>query len=183
MQHKHFRQKEEAIFEAYFEAEYKSVELTPATLAKAAGVSRSTIYRHHRSIYKIRGDYEWFLLKKYQIFMRDAGKTATAKQSLRQLLLFVVQNRRRFRMLMRNGGEKLICEMVEYLRGELMRECGFPSTGPTILNMYAGEVCELIREWGESDFAVEQIGQMQADLWYLAKTAPKRLGPVDHFNS
>ena len=180
MQHKGFRQKEEAIFEAYFEAEYKSIELTPTTLARAAGISRSTFYRHHRSVYRIRPDYEWFMLKKYKKFMRDAGKTATVRQSLRQLLLFVIQNRRRFYVLIRNGGEKLICGMVGYLHNELVRECGFPNTGQTILNMYASEVCELIREWGESDFAVERIGQMEADLLYLAKAAPRHLGPIDH---
>ena len=180
MRHGGFRQKEEAIFESYFEAECDLIGPKPATLVEASGVSRATIYRHHHAIGKIRQDYEKFLLRKYKLSMRYPKKTASAEQLLRRMLLFIVQNKRRYRVLIRDGGEGLVHEMVLYLKNILIRDYNFPVDGIVVINMYAGEVYELLREWGKHNFTELRLEQVQLDLLYLTRTAPKRLGPVDH---
>ena len=64
---KRFRDTEEAIVMAFFVLKDK---ICLKRLIKTAGISRSTLYRHHENINKIVPDYEEYMVSKYKRFIK-----------------------------------------------------------------------------------------------------------------
>ena len=67
LNNKRFKKSEEALIRAFFSERRR---LNARVIMKRAKISRSTLYRHHRTIYDIVPDYEDFILVKYNRLMR-----------------------------------------------------------------------------------------------------------------
>lgn len=177
--HKRFRKNEEAIFEAYYKIRSCNTKPTPAILAKKAGISRATLYRHHNSIYAINRNYQRSLIRQYKSTMRRARNQTSAEQLLYMMLLFVVHNKRVFLMISWDTGRILADEMLKYLRESLQGKYLVANYSVAVFNIYVGEVEALLMEWSKREFAEVELEQVYQNLLYLTRTAAVRLRPIE----
>ena len=116
-----FRKNEEALFRAFFEEEVE-MKLSMGELARKIGVNRVTIYRHHRMPREIMGDYERHILEKYVELMVEIRKREgmELRRMYYEVILFILQNRRIFEMLMERKNFKVLEGMIVMLEPEIM---------------------------------------------------------------
>ena len=155
-----FRKKEEAIFEAFFD-EHNNEQLSAKELAQRAGVDKATLYRHHRAICEIVGDYEDYILGKYISSIQTVRKKGNV-----------------FRGLMMMRKFEVIGRMVLTLKPEMMEFVGLSNGHERVLMVHGGEIVGLIIEWGTSGLKEERIAKLLNDMVYLSETAKVRLMPL-----
>ncbi|MBQ2660735.1 TetR/AcrR family transcriptional regulator [Candidatus Saccharibacteria bacterium] len=180
LRHRRFRQNEEAIFREFFEVSHGDTDLTPAIIAKKAGISRSTFYRHHRSVYRIRPDYEKYISQKYKSVMRPLKKKYETDKLLYKMLIFISQNRRLLTPLMEENGEKLAKNMLTFIGRKVSKEYNFPDYPGTLFDIYTGGAAALLMDWRKTGFVETEIEQICRNLIFLAKNTAKRLSPIDY---
>lgn len=174
-----FRRNEEAIFEAFFvkNADDKS---GVSKVVRAIGVSRATFYRHHGAVSEIVEDYERYILRQYDRLVEEMrGKSDLGlRQRYYRMLVFILQNRRIFQVLLERRNLKVIIEMVYMLRNEIEAEAKLLSKSKRIFRVYVGEMVGLISDWGLEGFKGSEMVKLLNNIMYLTETMRKRLLPL-----
>ena len=174
LRNRRFRKTEEAILRVFFEEDvYIGVE----EMAKRVGVARTTIYNHHKAVREIVMDYKKYILRKYDRALKKqmTKKKLKTNEIYMQMLLFIIRNKTIFRIILRDGGQKIFAEMVMKNRAALMRRMGLPINYEKVFLIYVGEVVALLEKWAKEGFEEAGIEIVVKDLIYLTETARSRL--------
>lgn len=174
-----FRKNEEALFRAFFEEEVE-MKLSMGELARKIGVNRVTIYRHHRMPREIMGDYERHILEKYVELMVEIRKRegVELRRMYYEVILFILQNRRIFEMLMERKNFKVLEGMIVMLKPEIMDFIKLSGDYERIFRVYMGEIVGLIVNWELDGFQEVEIMKLLNNMMYLTKSARQRLLPL-----
>ena len=176
MNDRRFRKTEEAIFYAYFGGD---IYISTGEMAKRAGISRSTFYRHHSTVGAIMADYERYAITKFsRAIRRMTRKDIRLKNIFMKTLYFLLMNKPLFEMLIKSGNKKVITGMVNSLRPYIEKSARLTGDNRMIFRVYAGEITEVIVDWIERGFKEDAIEVVVDDLMYLTKTARNRLKPL-----
>ena len=89
MRDRRYKKTEEKLLSVFFDVRYDTV----GQIAKRAGVTRSTIYTHHRSVMKILPDWEADILEEYRLFMR--------RRDYLEMLVFVLNYQKYFEVFLK----------------------------------------------------------------------------------
>lgn len=179
IRNKRYRKTEEAILEVLM----GSKELpTAGVLARRARISRSTLYRHHKTVPGIIPDYEREVLIRYGNVLRRLvrRKNTQVRKIYLRTLIFMVAERRTFRILLKYEGGVVVEKMVLRLRGKLRSARHLPVNSGGILRVYAKEVAGIVEEWGKNGFKEGEIEVVLSKIMYLTETIRQRLGPVNY---
>ena len=172
MKNRRFRKTEEAIFRVF---EKLPVDCTAEEIAKMVGISSSTFYRHHQSVSKILCDYEQLIMEMYAGMVEKInGRNMETGNILYQTLIFVMANKEIIKAVAEKDNYLIIYQMIIFLKPIIMKRPGEDK----IFNIYACEICGVIMDWQENDYAVEQFGVVRKNIIYLTKTARRRLEPL-----
>lgn len=177
LENKRFRKTEEAIFVTFFEGTESFASMRQ--VAVRAGVSKSALYRHHRSLTAIVHDYEEYLLGKYITMMSEilAKSDVSTKIMVTQMVLFILRYKRVFVALFRNGKKgPVVRKMVKQWEARIKKDLRAKAEYRKLLNVYAGEVLGVIDSWGEEGFEEDDAKRVVNDIVYLTDTIEKRLG-------
>lgn len=182
MSNKKFRKNERAIFVAY----YKLRECPIAKrVAKQANISRSTLYRHHRTTFSIPHDYEKYLLRTYSrqmySFLHEKG-TSLSILFLRTLV-FISNNKDIFEALFRDGHKEVIRGILDIIRPKIVEEWQLFNDDDVIYHVYSNEVLGIIEVWSKYGFSDKYLSLAQKDIIFLTKTARKKLLPLASHSS
>ena len=178
LNNKRFRKTEEAILRVFLN---ENINLNVTVMAKRIGVSRSTIYHHHRAINSIVVDYKRYIIKKYSRLLNKKIRNKKVKMDgvVLQMVLFVLQNKNVFEILFKSGEESVIREMLNKKKKTLMRHAGLRENENKVFMIYCGEVVELFREWGSNDFNEVEMNVLLENIVYLTNTMKKRLVEIN----
>lgn len=173
---KRFRKTEKAIIEVFFSN--KKV-LSARVVVKRAKISRSTLYRHHESVYGIVPDYESYILEKYSKLMRILVRRekVRAKTLYYQMLVFILKNGDIFRMIIKRGNGQLLGRMVQRIKPKLTKLYRLPKNCEKILAIYEKEIVGVLENWIRNDFEEDET-MILSDIMYLTETMRARLMPL-----
>ena len=179
LKNRKFRQIEDAILKVYIRTWKRDV--TVVDVARQLGVARSTIYRHHKTMKSIIYDYEKYILQKYKAFVgRYIQKDdVTVRELMRRTLFFILMHKSLFKMMMDCGGGFVVGEMLDCLKGKILREYRLPLQSNKIFRIYKNELMGLVEEWRKTDFSEVEINSVLKDIIYLTNTLRIRLGPLE----
>ena len=173
LNNKRFRKTEEAIIMAFFLVkDYSSIE----RFIKVAKISRSTLYRHHRTISQIVPDYEKYILKKYKKVIRGLPKKTTIKNLYQRTLIFIVANKKIAQFLHRFGNHNTLEKMIYCLKPKITSSGKI--TNDEMFKIYAKEVVGVIEQWEQGGFKMDETPSAVRKIMYLTNSARARLGPI-----
>ena len=177
MSNKQFFRNENAIFIAF----YKLCDRPEAKrIAKYAGVSRSTLYRHHRSIYEIPQDYEDYLVGIYTKKMKKflSKDDITIKSFYLRMLIFISANREVISVLFKEGHKGIITRMIKLIKPQIIDL--WYSSGDTekMFSVYQNAILGVIESWSQQDFSGTHLDQVLSDILYLTKASKRTLLPL-----
>ncbi len=175
---KRFKRTEEVILKAFFEC---GDDAGTVKVAKRAGVARSTIFFHHRTVRNIVTDYEKYILNSYRKMMRKilVKKNTQLKTLFAKMLIFMALNKRIFEMILKRGDKAIVERMINTLKERILTAIKIPASGrEKIFKVYRSEVVTLINEWCKKGFDFDEIGTVVGDIIYLTETARTRLFPI-----
>ena len=167
---------------AILEVLMRSKELPSArVLVRQAKISRSTLYRHHKTIPGIIPDYEREILIKYTEVIQKLTrrKNIQVRTICLRTLIFIMMNRRTFKILLKYDSGVVIEKMILKLRHKLKSACYLPNNPEKILRIYAKEVAGVIEEWGRSGFKEGELELVLGKVMYLTESMRQRLGPLN----
>lgn len=142
-------------------------------LAKTIGIARSTFYHHHRAISKIVVDYRNYALNKYSRLMKKTTGRASAKMLYRRMLIFIIQNKRVFKILMACGDKEIFIKLIGKIKPRLVKLMGLPKNSDKLFLVYTGEIAALLEAWCKSEeYEMEKVLD---EITYLTQTARVRL--------
>lgn len=177
MQNRRFRKTEEAILRVVSGGD---VYIGTKEMASKAGVARSTFYHHHKTVREIVPDYKRYILQKYvrlvNKMMRQKG--AGIRKMYGKMLIFMMQHKPVFKMLLKSDGNEIIKEMLTKLEPKAIKHMRIGKKMGKVLGIYKSEVVGLIVGWAEGDFNEKEMGAVIEDVMYLTETAKERLGPI-----
>ena len=176
---KRYQKNEEAILDVLM----GSKELPAAgVLAKKAHISKSTLYRHHKTVPGIIPDYKREILIKYGNMVRrlNRRKNVQVRTICLRTLIFIVANRRVFKILLRYDGSVIVEEMILKLKNKLKNTCRLPKNSDKMLRVYVKEVAGVIEEWSKHGFREDEIESTLNKILYLTETMRQRLGPLNY---
>ena len=182
MANKKFRKRELAISAAYFTFEDQR---TSKAIAKRAGVSRSTLFRHHGSIQNIPQNYEDYLLS---IFidrinhLSDRQNNLPLKTTYFHTLIFISNHKKEFKGLFNDGHKDIIKKMLDVLKPIIASNLYYLGSADKIYNIYENEVLGVIETWDEHNYSITKLKRVLNDILYLTETAPKHLTPLIETN-
>ena len=173
-----FRKSEHAIFITYF---YKLKDYPSAKkLAKLAGISRSTLYYHHKNVRCIPADYENYLLHSYY----QAIKNLTHKEVINikniyfRTLIFISSNKEVIKVLFKDGRKEVVKKMLDYLKPRIVSEWQIEGDIDKMYDIYKNEVLGCIELWGKHGFSKATFQTTLEDILYLTSTASQKLSPI-----
>ena len=178
MKNKRYQKTEAAILEVLM----KSKELpTTRVLIENARISRSTLYRHHKTVPGIVPDYEKEVLEQYEGVVRKLvrRKNTQVRTICLRTLIFIMTNRRIFMILLKYDGGIVIEKMILKLKSKLKTSCCLPKNSEKMLRVYAKEVAGVIEEWGRQRFIEDELETVLSKIMYLTESMRQRLGPVN----
>lgn len=175
LKNKRFKKTEIAILMAF--SSVKGI-LSVSRLIKVACISRSTFYRHHKTIYEIIPDYEKFILKKYRSYTYHLIKIKSIrlKTLYERTLTFMVAYREILQFLYEHGSTNLNESMLLLLKPKIISVSKI--SHPEIFDIYIKEVATVINKWQQDGFNKNEISPTVHKIMYLTDTARTRLGPV-----
>ena len=131
LNNRRFKRTEEAILRTFFE---EDVFIGTKDMAKKAGVARSTFYHHHRTVREIVPDYKRYIMRKYSYMVRKLNNKTDLKIVFERMMIFIIQNRQVFEILLKTGDNSIIMNMLELLRPKIVRHTKLPSNHEKILS-------------------------------------------------
>lgn len=172
-----FRKTEEAIFNAFF-ADKKMP--TPGVLARRAKISRSTLFRHYRTVYEIVPGYERRIYRKYtrMVGVILKNKRVKIKEIYLKILIFIVINKKDFKMILLRGNGAIFEKMIWRLEKRICGNYFLPKNSKQIFGIYVKEISGVIEEWGKRDFNKNEIEVILNKIMYLTDTIRSRLVPI-----
>jgi len=174
LKNKRFRQTEESIILAFCTAKDT---LSISRLIRLARISRSTLHRHHGSVYDIAPNYEQYIFSKYnRVVQHLLSKNAKPQHTLYVILTFIRNHRQIIDFILKYGDNNFIERMVSQLK--------FNSTNThrvvreDILYIYIREVSSIIEQWVAGGCIKQDIASTIKKIIYLTETANSRLTPL-----
>ncbi len=177
LQNKRFMHSEEAIICAFLSVrDYVSVDL----LISRAQVSRSTFYRHHKNVRRIVLDYEDYLLNKFAKTMESWEENKELRFYFKQLLIFIVANKKIMLFLVQHGGKGVLEELIMELEPIIIGKIKIPRWAETAIIVYRSEAMGLLEKWAEEDFYEGKLNRVLENIVYLTASARERLAKLDN---
>ncbi|MBR2641218.1 TetR/AcrR family transcriptional regulator [Candidatus Saccharibacteria bacterium] len=172
---KRFRKTEEAIIMAFFVTKDK---VNINRIIKTAGISRSTLYRHHKSLDSIVPNYERYIIKKYNHVVKCIikCKNNNLKSIYQRILIFLSCNKIIINFLYTHGDDKIIEKMIMLLKPYIASH--YYLSQEKIFNIYAKEVTGLMEEWIKNGYSFNTINNTVDNIVYITKSAYTRLSPI-----
>lgn len=179
MLNRRFRGTEEAILDALFSAKNF---LNMESVVGGAKISRSTFYRHHKTIHSVVSDYERYVLKKYiKILSKIMHKRDVEIKILyRQMLVFMMVNKKVLLFLLKNNNGEVVRKMIRKLEPSVVEECRWPKESKKMFEIYVNEIFGVVEGWSKENFAEGRIEVVLGDIMYLTETSRKRLLPLEN---
>lgn len=176
MANERFRKNEQAILTAY----YKLKDYPGAKkLARAAGVSRTTLYRHHKIIQAIPVDYEDFLFRAYKETIRHyLVEDVPIKTLFLRTLVFIHCNREIIQALFRAHHKEIVEKILDYLRPRTTQDWCAVSNPDKVYKVYKNEIMGIIEEWNKQGLSRQDIGLILDNILYLTESAYRSLLPL-----
>lgn len=176
MLNKQFQKTEYAIFIAY--CKFRDYPTTKR-IAKHAKISRSTLYRHHRSTQKILHDYEELIIAAFSNIAKQLiDKQATEKNLFLHTLVFIVNHKEVFQALFSDGRKEVIKSMLGTLKPALIKRWNTTGGIDKVYNVYENEILGIIESWSKHQFSKSQLEKVLNDIINLTNTAPTRLPSI-----
>ena len=176
MRDKRFLHSEDAIIRSFLSIrDSASVDY----LTSRAQISRSTFYRHHKSVERIVLDYEDFLLDKYVKTVKGWRENRELKFYFRQLLIFTIVNKKIILFLVQQGEKKVFEGLILELEPIILKAINLPKWAKTVLAVYRSEILGLLEEWAKEEFLEDNLNRVLKNIIYLTVTAKERLIELD----
>ncbi len=178
MSDRRFRRTEDAIIGAFSVVGGFS---NLADVIKKAKISRATFYRHHGSIQKIVLDYEEYLMSRYLRIVKNRRKKKNIgkKDVFRQMLVFIMANKKVLLVLLKNGNGEIIRRMVRALKPNIVRVYKWSKCSGRVFEIYVNEILAIIQDWAKDMFSEDKLDKVLWEIVYLTETAKKRLRPLE----
>ena len=146
-----FRKIEDAIVRAYFK--YKG-HASARRMSSEIGVARRTFYHHHKAVAYVIPDYEEYIYKRYcKVVLRYLKNSKmTVKGLYERTLIFILRERKVFKILVRAKDKEIFSRMVFRLKDCMDELNGLHGNTKGIYEIYSGEIAEIIFLWGKEGF-------------------------------
>lgn len=179
LKNKRFRKTEEAIISALFTAKEL---LSPSRLIKLAGISRSTLYRHHKNIYKIIPDYKQYILRKFKLNLTRLMKINYIRLRFlyEQLFVLLSTNQSIVELMLKYDNRDFIEQIIIILKPKILTTAKIPDG--EAFQIYTKEVSALVEAWCSNGFKKNETSPTIDKIIYLTNTAHSRLGPLAQFD-
>ena len=177
MANKLFYKNEQKILIAYFK--FKDYPCAKR-IARHAGISRSTLHRHHKTAHDIPRDYEEYLFRVYARKMKKllAKEDTNLKNIFLYFLVFITGNREIFKTLFQDERKNIIKKMLQFLKPQITTNWGTSSNSEQIFSIYENAILGVIEIWGEHCFSDDDLAIVLDDIMYLTRTARHNLLPL-----
>lgn len=148
--------------------------ITIERMAKILGVSRSTIYRHHKSLKELIDYYT----KKV---VSECGELCeeNVKRFYTDLLIYIIKNREVFLVFYKMRDSRAILKVLEMNENSLMEYAGYKRRVRKVFNIYKYEVMAVMNVWGEKGFSRDDFDVVLNDILFLTKNMKVRLGALE----
>ena len=146
-------------------------------IARRAKISRSTLYRHHKGASDILPDLEKYLLHSFDRLMGGLmrqPRTPIATLYL-QTLVFILQNRRYFTLLVRLQGASVLETIMRRLARRVAAIYALPDNSSKLLHVFVKEATAILEIWVRGGCRTSE-DEVLHDLLYLTRTLRTRLG-------
>ena len=172
-----FRETEETIFYIFADP---NTEPSIKNYTSRAGISSSTFYRHHKSVYNLLDDYEQIILSQFNRFMQELFdyEEASFRQIVYRTLIFIMLNKDVIRVVASHDNFLIIYYMVSALKDKVKSIRFQTETMERLFNVYAFEVCGVIKNWHEDGYSEYVLPKIEKDILYLTSTINERLGKL-----
>ena len=175
LKNKKFRKTEESIILAFISVrEIFSV----SRLIRLAGISRSTLYRHHKNIYAVVPDHERYILRQYRKSIKNLTKIKNIKpkQLYEGTLIFIFRHKKIIQFLIQNGSPNIIEEMLIILKPNILATKKVLEG--EMFRIYIKTISAVIEEWGRKGFDKDQISSVVNNIIFLTNTAHSNLDRI-----
>ena len=145
-----------------------------------AGISSSTFYRHHKSVYALLQDYEQMVMEQFWQFMYETVdyEKVGLRQIVYRMLVFIMLNKDVIGVVASRDNYLIFYLMVKTLRNKVsLTVCQNGDTN-RVFDVYVCEVCGLIKDWHESGYPERALPRIENDIVYLSLTINERLGKL-----
>ena len=151
--------------------------VTVTELARQLGVARSTFYYHHKNLLQFIRDHRICIFEDYSRTVQEIlDKKTTMKNLFLGILVFMMNHRQIFQILVRVGVRDVFVEMMLEVRPQIEKYAGLPCGAERIFKVYVYEMVGVLRIWVENGLREEEMDRVLKDLVYLTKTINERLG-------
>ncbi len=171
---KRYKEIEEKILQLFFEYGYN---LTASIVAKELGVSRSTFYRHHKTVQDIIPDYVKMLTSDLDMECQGCNEECI-QIFFERILIFIVRERELFLIFLKMKNREVLVLILLKNEKMILKYADFRVEAGKVYNIYIGEVVAVVTEWGENGFLCDEINVVLGDILYLTRTMKVRLGPL-----
>lgn len=89
--------------------------------------------------------------------------------------MFILQNKRIFKILMMGGERGVLGKMIFKLQPWLVNMMGLPKNSDKIFLVYTGEVVALLDKWCQDGAKETEMDKLLNEIVYLTETARVRL--------
>ncbi len=175
LKNKRFKKTEEAIIMALFAAKET---LSIDRIIRIAGISRSTLHRHHKTVYDIIPNYERYILRKYERSITCVLKIKKIRLACvyRKTLIFIRVYHRIIELLIKYGKPDIIEKIIAVIKPKILATGKITNTA--MFAIYTKEVSEIIAQWVLNGFDKAEILNTVEKIMYLTNSAKDRLGPI-----
>lgn len=170
---KRLQDKRSRVTEESFVTALLTVDEIPSVnwLTSAVGISRSTFYRHYRTVNEIIPSYENYILSKYSKIIESLleVKSVTLSDLFSQVLMFMHKHQQIFQLLSIYGSYNLAEQIIVLLKDKILSASKI--TNDIIFIIYAKEASALIEQWQKNGFETSQIPTVVKKMVHLANIA------------
>lgn len=175
LKNQRFKKTEDLIIKVLFDGKCNSIK----SFAKEIGIARSTIYLHHHRIAAIPSDYKHYILYMYKKSLKqNHNRYERIEVVFRRLLLFIMQNKKFFKIALINCDRTVFIEMIEMTWPLIERIMSLPRNSRRMLKVYVGEAEALLHEWSQMDFSEQEMKRLLENFLYITRTFRVRLAPI-----
>jgi len=169
LSNRQFSRIEDAIVRVFFRRRGRA---NTRRIATEIGVARGTIYNHHRVVELVPRDYEDYIIELYSGEIRKYlhQKNVTLSGLYRRMLVFVLQEQKVFKILIKAKDREVFVRMVERLRRFNKELDGLAGNTNDIYNIYSGEIAEILFIWGRGGFEREKMNEVLSDILQVTST-------------